>query len=749
MIQTRDQSEVVTLGDVQKYKVGIDEKNLNHIVTILSSNLYSYPMTSFLRETVSNAWDSHVEAGVDEPIIITKSRDNLAIRDFGTGISPERFKEIYLNIGSSTKRESNQYIGAFGLGRFSCLSVSDLANITSFYNGKAYYYVMNKDVDQLHIDLLLEKKTDEKNGVEVKVPLRSLDADNLECLSFIENVYVEDETGEMGGRVQYFNKRKIHSCKNFKFCTIVGSVNYSKPRILLGKIPYVVDYWQLWEYGDKKYQNWEDTFKRILPTIEIGSVDITPNREGLLYSERTKEVLRKAYNACIDELMEIWNTQTGKEYEDIIEYIYRMSRYASNYAIIDGGEILLDSSLVENTHFKGHKNWDDISPKRKKEIVYNVLGYELTLFGKLCGGTLYQGKREQRWFTLKKLLNKWVKYDNRTIIALPYKSGFSSQYFKDFVEEKYGDNDIIFIKQLPSVSIATVRNFIRSTFGTLIFSNKEEVLYIVELVKEIIDSLSKSVITTNIMADPDYEAFKKAHMLPKTKKAVPTKEICFTYYPTEWSGFEKETCTIDKIISFLKGRVSRKCHIVYADMDSPFISVLRELQYPNLVILAAAKGNMKYLKENLPSWVKPVEDLYSPDNRVLQKYAAIRHINELIYKAKIAGIKYSGLPYIPFSVRKKLRALEDFYNKYGYTKSSYGSVDVNPIIDIVPPEKYDRQILALFNQTRHYLEICRLPGLNQYRHLEMYLLMKAKKIRLDYEYYKQATKVVKNILSAI
>lgn len=114
MILNRNESEVSVLGDVQKYKVSIDEKNLNHIVTILSSNLYSHPMQSFLRETVANAVDSHLEANVNEPIIITITDNDLAIRDFGTGISPERFQDIYINIGSSTKRSTNDYIGSFG-----------------------------------------------------------------------------------------------------------------------------------------------------------------------------------------------------------------------------------------------------------------------------------------------------------------------------------------------------------------------------------------------------------------------------------------------------------------------------------------------------------------------------------------------------------------------------------------------------------------------------------------------------------
>jgi sensor histidine kinase regulating citrate/malate metabolism len=78
-------------------------------------------LESFLRETVSNAYDSHVEAGTEEPILLLIEDDKesnynyrISIRDYGTGISPERFEKIYRNIGSSTKRESNDFIGMFG-----------------------------------------------------------------------------------------------------------------------------------------------------------------------------------------------------------------------------------------------------------------------------------------------------------------------------------------------------------------------------------------------------------------------------------------------------------------------------------------------------------------------------------------------------------------------------------------------------------------------------------------------------------
>lgn len=107
------------IGDVQENRVGIDRENIDFITTLLTSNLYSKPLESFLRETIANAYDSHVEAGSNEYILLVITRTGyneftISIRDYGVGLSPERFDQIYKNIGSSTKRDSNDYIGAFG-----------------------------------------------------------------------------------------------------------------------------------------------------------------------------------------------------------------------------------------------------------------------------------------------------------------------------------------------------------------------------------------------------------------------------------------------------------------------------------------------------------------------------------------------------------------------------------------------------------------------------------------------------------
>ncbi len=170
MVIKESKGNIQTYGDVKEFKISVDPRNLEFITTLLSSNLYSDPEGSFIREIVSNAWDSHVEAGTtDKPVIIkttkiSNDKFNITIRDYGTGLSPERYKDIYCNIGSSTKRDTNEYIGGFGLGRFSALAVSNSVYITSYYNGIAYHYILMKSGNNISSNLLHTENTEEPNG---------------------------------------------------------------------------------------------------------------------------------------------------------------------------------------------------------------------------------------------------------------------------------------------------------------------------------------------------------------------------------------------------------------------------------------------------------------------------------------------------------------------------------------------------------------------------------------------------------
>lgn len=313
IVNTEESHEASYIGNIEENRVGIDKENVNFLATLLTSNLYSKPLESFLRETVSNAYDSHVEAGTEEPILLLIEDDKesynyrISIRDYGTGISPERFEKIYRNIGSSTKRENNDFIGMFGIGRFSCLACTNVANITSYYEGKKYSYVMYKNGNGINIDRLSVTEGDFKNGLEVSIKMRiyteSELTDAIKTLCLFDKLYVEYSGRNYAiiNRIREFNERKVTKYKNFKTCNLHNFYCYFS----LGKVLYT---------DNERLISSKFNTRGLIIDLPIGSVDIIPNREALQFNDRTKKVINERLDLVKDELQEIVNSAISEDF---------------------------------------------------------------------------------------------------------------------------------------------------------------------------------------------------------------------------------------------------------------------------------------------------------------------------------------------------------------------------------------------------------------------------------------------------
>lgn len=88
----------------------------SHIIKVLTEHSYDDPLGSSIREAVSNAIDSVAEAGNDNPVIvsITKNRVGqyeLSIEDKGLGLDDVSFKKYIMGLGESTKRNNANLLG--------------------------------------------------------------------------------------------------------------------------------------------------------------------------------------------------------------------------------------------------------------------------------------------------------------------------------------------------------------------------------------------------------------------------------------------------------------------------------------------------------------------------------------------------------------------------------------------------------------------------------------------------------------
>jgi hypothetical protein len=155
---------------------GISDVRL--VVDILSK-LYAYPIRTLVQEYICNGRDAMREAGTWAKLPIEITVPNtldpvFKVRDFGVGISPDRMENIFVNYGSSTKRNTNTQTGGFGIGAKSAFSYTDSFTVTSFYNGVRYLYVAHLG-DEGGVNLISQSNTTQPNGVEISIGVKPKD----------------------------------------------------------------------------------------------------------------------------------------------------------------------------------------------------------------------------------------------------------------------------------------------------------------------------------------------------------------------------------------------------------------------------------------------------------------------------------------------------------------------------------------------------------------------------------------------
>ena len=159
---------------------------------ILSRNLYSNSVAAVCREIISNAVDAHIQAGITTPprvTLPTASSPSFIVEDFGVGMSEETIDNVYSSYFASTKNQSNELIGGFGLGSKSPLAYTDSFLIETTQNYETRQYVLAFDAQGIPSLSLLATFQDEKEcGTKITVPVKAQD--------FSSFVYKTDEIVE-------------------------------------------------------------------------------------------------------------------------------------------------------------------------------------------------------------------------------------------------------------------------------------------------------------------------------------------------------------------------------------------------------------------------------------------------------------------------------------------------------------------------------------------------------------------------
>lgn len=305
-----ERKNVALSGEVQSREFTM--KAGAHLMSVLSG-LYNDPVDAVVREYLTNMYDAYaplLKAGVPitPPILRVPSvmSPTLEFQDFGVGMDFDTVWRVYAEYGNSTKSDSNDEVGGFGLGSKTAFCYNEGApwNIISTKNGHTHRFmafVNEQGVPTL--THLVSEETGLPNGVTVSIPIRAGDMQSvteaakrylryfpmqitvegipLSDIPTLDYVLAGDGWGVRPRRENY---------------------NRTSAQVVMGNVPYTIDNLFNWATINGSVsltflnENNVDVF------VPIGAVDIVPSRDSLKLTERTKSAVKAAVQEMVDEL---------------------------------------------------------------------------------------------------------------------------------------------------------------------------------------------------------------------------------------------------------------------------------------------------------------------------------------------------------------------------------------------------------------------------------------------------------------
>jgi hypothetical protein len=373
---------VSNVGEIGEFRIRNSAKAFN----ILSSGLYANKIRAIIRELSCNAVDSHVAAGKsDTPFDVhlpSQLEPWFSIRDYGTGLTHDQVTSIYTTYFESTKTESNEFIGALGLGSKSPFSYTDNFTVTAVKDGKrGIYSAFINESGVPSIALMMTEDTTDPAGVEVKFSVN----DYYDFGKFADEARVV---------YTYFKLRPVVTGRDFEFrdvtyetMDIIPGVHHTNrsynSTAIMGNIAYPIDV----PNEDKNL----GSLSRLLNCglemhFDIGELDFQASREGLSYIPQTIASIKRKLESVNAQL----SVHIAKE-ADAISNLWERAMFLEE----KGGVALWQAAVekyVVDTDFKFFRVVNNYRPqmenfKLEVEQLANRYNIQIRAFNKARGYT--------------------------------------------------------------------------------------------------------------------------------------------------------------------------------------------------------------------------------------------------------------------------------------------------------------------------------------------------------------------------
>lgn len=697
------------------------------------SKFYSDAVGSLIRETTSNALDSHREINSSEPIVVsfnTNEEGNyeFSVEDFGVGINKDTINNILRKYGKSTKRNSVNQLGAFGLGW-----KSPLAYTSGFYfigrkDGIEIKCMMYEGEEDIKIDILHEGSTKERNGCKVIVPVKHSDKRDFivkisEQLAYFENVYFN---------VQNLNNDfKIHREEDFQYSDLCKDGNL---HICLDNVYYPIDFQKLGV----------DVINIPLGlrfSLTDGLFPV-PNRESIKYTIEAKKIILDKINKVADWLADKYNKTIvdTKEIFDVMNHYNSSSRFlfleeglsvdiakivpytsakSLNFPKIAGLKVLSTAKLmsIQNSFLSEYKK--EYSIYRNK-ISEEKNGYELDLSTVRSENDIYIFSdrlssvkkdyikslpkyssttyivKKKPYFILGSSSSNYL-FDNSTFYRLLALSNIPKNQWRDAINDFFYVRDLIIKNRFIDVDKMVIpQSFIDSK------KKSKGITISVKNQKQVGDVLGKTCVALERYSD-----VKSTKLVSELYKLDKIQKFPGTIVYSTLENYE----SLDKLYS-----LSKKDKVKFVVFSERELKSVREVKSHNLL--------------NLEQFMKG-------ENKLYKRLVTAQLIDRLRREHPYVFTKMHDLGVISTPLMVKIEALVQYRNKWFKNSNNPDIIDV--MISLAEENNlFDPEIYSIYQEMKktlkklYFLDVCLKEFCGSYSSLDR----DSKKIKVIVDLFK-------------
>ena len=297
----------------KKIKMGFSADAASHLAELMSNSVYQDKYGSIVREVVSNAVDANVESSSTRKVAVTITEKPslsdgvgyLDVQDYGPGISPDRIENIFTQYFASTKRDTNDQIGGFGIGAKSPFAYTPVFQVITVVSGVKRTYLMEKTTGDRTCTLVSEVNIPgAPSGTLIRIPIQ----DKYDEAKFIRAI--EDQLILLSDRliITIPSKHAFYMPKVIDFGDIFciehedGSyMQHEGSMISLGDVLYKIPH--------KDRYNAPTNY---VLKFDIGEISPTLSREGIELNDETEVLIHNAHNHVTNLIQDVWIPEQTK-----------------------------------------------------------------------------------------------------------------------------------------------------------------------------------------------------------------------------------------------------------------------------------------------------------------------------------------------------------------------------------------------------------------------------------------------------